>query len=59
MTRDALFDRARQMVAQSPAPTTLSAQLAKLARRRRPAKPRPKDKGGAAGKRYPWQDVYQ
>lgn len=34
-TTDQLFAKARQMVAQCPSPTTLGAQLAKLARRRK------------------------
>ena len=35
MPHPSIFTRARQMVAQSPHPTTLEAQLSKLARRRR------------------------
>lgn len=38
MTTDQLFRRARQMLAQSPTPTTLTAQLAILARRGRQPK---------------------
>lgn len=50
-----IFDRARQMVAQSKSPTTLREELAKLSRRRR--KPAKYGRVKLSTERFWWEDA--